>query len=152
MQSAAPKTEEAPKAELVDKDLSKAGAAFKGWSAKGPADSDVMEDMSGVRIATKKVVGPGSFDLGFMMGKKNLKELKTNTQKGADAGKVKVTFTVDTPEALEWTSEIGTVKNFHFAIIQKSSGKDVTCYTVTPRDTEADVNALKEACKTLVKK
>ena len=48
---------EAAPAALVEIDLSPAGAAFKGWVAKGPADAKVMEDLGGARIATKKVAG-----------------------------------------------------------------------------------------------
>jgi hypothetical protein len=142
---------DAPKVEMEDKDLGKV-AALKGWTAKGPKDADVMEDLGGARIVTKKVSGPGSFDLAFKIGKTNLKELKTNLQKGAEAAKAKITFTVDTADALEWTNEIGSTKDYSFSIISKVGGKDVTCYTVTPRESEADVNALKEACKTLAKK
>ncbi len=152
--SATPSAAPAPEAkvELTDKDLSKAGAAFKGWSAKGPADADVMEDLGGARIVTKKVSGPGSFDLAFKLSKVNLKELKTNLQKGAEAAKAKITFTTDSADALEWTNEIGSTKDYSFSIVMKAGGKDVTCYTVTPRESEADVNALKEACKSLAKK
>jgi len=138
--------------ELVEKDLSTAGAAFKGWVAKGPADATVMEDLGGARIATKKVSGPGSFDLAFKMGKQDLKKRKADLEKGAATAKSKITFTTDTAEALVWTTEIGTTKSYDFIVVQKSSDKDVTCYTVTSRDSEADLKALQDACKTLEKK
>lgn len=150
--SAAAKPQDAPKVELVDKDLSTAGAVWKGWVMKAPADADVMGDLSGVRIVTKKAIGPGSFDLAFKLGKQNLKELKTNLEKGAAAAKTTVTFTVDTPEALEWTITAGSAKTYDFSLIQKTGGKDVTCYTVTARESEAEIAALKEACKRLEKK
>lgn len=142
---------DAGKVELVEKDLDKV-AAFKGWVAKGPADAEVMEDMGGVRIATKKVAGPGSFDLAWQLKKDDLKAKKTNVQKGADTAKAKVTFTTDSAEELDWTSEVGSTKTYDFAMVFKAEGKDVTCYTVSPRESEADIATLKEACKSLGKK
>ena len=82
---------DAPKAEMVEKELDKV-AAFKGWVAKGPADADVMEDLGGVRIATKKVMGPGSFDLAFKLGKGDFKPFKDGLVKGAEITKSKITF------------------------------------------------------------
>ncbi len=146
------KNEEAPKFELVDKDLSPAGDSWKGWTAKGPAEAEVMEDLGGARIVTKKVIGPGAFDIAFKQGKRNLKESKEALQKGADAARSTVTFTVDTADALEWTTTTGNVKSYDFILLQKSGGKDVTCYTVSPREDEAEIAPLKEACKSLTKK
>jgi hypothetical protein len=137
---------------FVEKDLSKAGAAFQGWVAKGPADADVTGDLDGVRIVTNKVYGPGSFDLAFTLRNKDLAKLKKDMQEGSEIAKTKVTFTVDRPDALEWTTAAGKSKSYSFALLQKSSGKDVTCYTVTPRPSEAEVKALKEVCRTLAKK
>jgi len=142
---------EAPKVEMVEKDLSKV-EAFKGWVAKGPADADVMEDLGGVRIVTKKVRGPGSFDLAFKAGKPNFKEMKDGHKKGAEIAKTTITYSVDTADALEWTSATESSKMYAFSIVMKVDGKDFTCYTVSPRETEAEANELKEACKTLAKK
>jgi len=138
--------------ELVEKDLSAAGAAFKGWVAKGPADATVMEDMGGARIATKKVSGPGSFDLAFKMGKQDLKKHKADLEKGAKTAKSTVTFTTETADTLVWTTDVGGTKSYDFMLLQKASDKDVTCYTVTSRESEADLKALQDACKTLEKK
>jgi hypothetical protein len=138
--------------ELVEKDLSAAGAAFTGWVAKGPADATVMEDMGGARIATKKVSGPGSFDVDFKMGKQDLKKHKADLEKGAKTAKSTVTFTTETADTLVWTTDVGGTKSYDFLLLQKSSDKDVTCYTVTSRESEAELKALQDACKTLEKK
>ena len=154
MASAAPSASAAAdpaKMEMVEHDLDKV-AAFKGWVAKGPADADVSEDLGGVRIVTKKVSGPGSFDLAWALKKNDLKAKKTAVQKGADTAKSKVTFTTDSAEELAWTNEVGSTKSYDFEYIFKAEGKDVTCYTVTPRETEAEIAVLKDACKSLAKK
>ena len=142
---------DAPKAEMVEKELDKV-AAFKGWVAKGPADADVMEDLGGVRIATKKVMGPGSFDLAFKLGKGDFKPFKDGLVKGAEITKSKITFISDTPESLEWTSEAGTSKTYSFRLSLKAGKDEYTCYTVSPRESEAEYKAHKEACSTLMKK
>jgi hypothetical protein len=153
--SAAPAASaEAPaeKMELVEKDLSKAGDKFKGWVAKGPADAEVMEDLGGARIATKKVMGPGSFDLAFRMDKPNVKDLKDGATKGAELGKGKLEWITDSADALEWSVEANGKKMYFFHIGMKVEGKDVTCYLVSPRDSEADYKLHKEACQSLAKK
>lgn len=150
--SAAPSAAAPEKVELVEKDLSKAGDKFKGWVAKGPADAEVMEDLGGARIVTKKVSGPGSFDLAFRMDKPNIKDLKDGATKGAELGKAKLEFLTDTAEALEWTVDANGKKMYFFHIGMKVEGKDVTCYLVSPRDSEADYKMHKEACSSLAKK
>ncbi|MBL9021556.1 MAG: hypothetical protein JNL21_05125 [Myxococcales bacterium] len=151
--SAAPSADApAEKMELVEKDLSKAGDKFKGWVAKGPADAEVMEDLGGARIATKKVMGPGSFDLAFRMDKPKVKDLKEGATKGAEIGKGKLEWITDSADALEWSVEANGKKMYFFHIGMKVEGKDVTCYLVSPRDSEADYKLHKEACQSLAKK
>ena len=141
--------------ELVAKDLGKAGDKWKGWTAKGPADADVMGDLGGVRIVPKKVT---PFDLGFQMRADDLKALKDGIQKGTETAnktadaKVKVTFTTDTPDALEWTTEVGSFKTWGFHIHMNVGGTDFTCYAVTPRTSEANAKLVKSACASLAKK
>jgi len=142
------------KPELEEKDLSeKGGEPFKGWYAQGPKEASVMQDMSGVRIASKFGNRPDSFDLAWTMEKPDLKEMKANLTKGAEMAKGKLTFTVDTAEALEWTSEFGTSKSHHFSITFQVSGQDVNCYTLPSGEKNPEKFAfLKETCKTIVKK
>jgi hypothetical protein len=147
----APKPE-AEKLTLVDVDLTPAGASWAGWTAKGPADASVMEDLGGARIATKKVRGPGSFDIAFKQGKIDLKERKDQIMKGAEMAKSTVTFTVDTPEALEWTSAFDTSKSFEFVQLRKVGDVEVACYTVSPRPNAEEIATLKESCASLAKK
>lgn len=147
---AAPTADEpAARPALVDKDLAKAGSAFAGWTAKGPADADVMEDLGGARIVTKKVTG---FDLAWRIGVDKLDELKKGLVDGAKSAGVKVTFTTDTPDALVWTTEAGSHESYSFTIHQKLGGVDVTCYTVTPRDDADGAKFEQETCATLAKK
>ncbi len=148
----APKPEEAVKLTLVDVDLSPAGATWAGWTAKGPADAKVMEDLGGARIATPKVRGPGSFDIAFKQGPLDLKERKEQIMKGAEMAKSTVTFTVDTAESLEWTTAFDTSKSFEFVQLRKVGDVDVACYTVSSRPDAAEIATLKESCASLAKK
>ena len=101
---------------------------------------------------TKKVMGPGSFDLAFKLGKGDFKPFKDGLVKGAEITKSKITFISDTPESLEWTSEAGTSKTYSFRLSLKAGKDEYTCYTVSPRESEAEYKAHKEACSTLMKK
>ncbi|MBU1069547.1 hypothetical protein KJ975_08270 [Myxococcota bacterium] len=141
------------KPDLEEKDLSSAGEAFKGWFAKGPKEADVMGDLGGVRIATKKVRGPNSFDLAWAFKKPDFTEMKANIAKGDEVGKSKTTYTVDTAEALEWTTEYEHGKSMHFSITFEVSGQVVNCYTMPMGVKNAERFAfLKETCKSIVKK
>lgn len=149
------KPAEAAKAEpvkLVDKDLAPAGEKWAGWSAKGPEDASVMEDLGGARIASKKVRGPGSFDVAFRQERQNFEDRKKGIQEGAAMAKSTVTFTVDTPDAIEWNSKIGDSTMYHFAIVRKVGDVEVTCYTVSPRESAEDIAPLKQSCESLAKK
>ena len=138
---------------LEEKDLSPAGEAFKGWFAKGPKDATVMGDLGGVRIATKIVRGPDSFDLAWAFKKPDFKEMKDNLAKGDEIAKSKTTYTVDTPDALEWTTEYEHGKSLNFSINFAVSGQDVNCYTMPGGVKNPERLAfLKETCKSIVKK
>jgi hypothetical protein len=143
---------DAPKLTLVDVDLTPAGATWAGWTAKGPADAKVMEDLGGARIATPKVRGPGSFDIAFKQGTIDLKERKEQIAKGAEMAKSTVTFTVDTPEALEWTQAFDTTKTFEFVQLRKVGDVAVACYSVSSRPNADEIATLKESCASLAKK
>nr|HEX4317132.1 hypothetical protein [Kofleriaceae bacterium] len=147
----APPTSDDPPPALVDKDLSPAGKDFAGWTAKGPADAKVVEDLGGARIVTQKVTG---FDLAFKLGAgiDDLKDFKAQQQKAATTYNLKIAYTTDTPDALVWTTGDGSSKSYDFRIHAKVSGKDVTCYTVTPRDSEDALKFLQAQCATIAKK
>lgn len=152
---AAPPKAEPPKAEppkLVDKDLSPAGAAWAGWTAKGPEDATVMEDLGGARIATKKVRGPGSFDVAFRQERVNFADRKKGIQEGAAMANSTITFIADTPDALEWSSKIGDSTMYNFVIVRKVGDVEVSCYTVSPRESAEDLGVLKQSCESLAKK
>jgi hypothetical protein len=151
---------------LADFDLSTADAKWKGWTAKGPADAKVMADgVQGARIAAKgpsildqKKGGDNGFDVAFAWGKDDLKALKKNLQKGADNPvgnvKMKLTFTRDEADMLEWTTEVGDSKTYSFEMHMKIGKADVTCknnYMVGSGNPEEHQRVM-DACKTLNKK
>ncbi len=163
----AAKTADAPKpVELTEFDLSSADPKWKGWVAKGPADAKVMADgVEGARIAAKgpsimdmKKGGDMGFDVAFAWGKDDLKELKASIQKGADHpmgdAKVKVTFTKDDPDDLEWTLEVGDMKSYNFEIHMNVEKSDITCKNnyMVGAGNEDEAKRIMDACKSLHKK
>ena len=164
-QADAPKTDapkaDAPKAapekaavEMVEQDLSSADPEWAGWVAQGPKDAKIMQDgIKGARIAANKSAG---FDLAFAPKKTDLAALKKVLQTGetASEGKMKLTFTTDTPEALEWTSEGSGAVKYNFVRNMRAGDRDVTCknnYMVGIESEELRTRHI-EACNTLQKK
>ncbi|MDC0715884.1 hypothetical protein [Nannocystis bainbridge] len=153
----APKAD-APKAdapvEMIEHDLASADPEWAGWVAKGPKEGKVMQDgIKGARIAAGRAAG---FDLAFAPKHTDLATLKESLEKGASAseGKLKLTFTTETPEALEWTADgYGAVK-YNFVRNMKAGDREVTCknnYMVGIASQES-LARHKEACDTLQKK
>ena len=140
-------------ADLVDMDLSTADPAWRGWVAKGPKDAKVMPDMlKGARIAAN---GLGAYDITFVPRKTKL----ADTKKGIEAGQkimgssTKTTYVTDTAEKLEWITEVGLTKVWHFTWNMKVSGKDVTCSVGTMgAASESMVALLKTGCESLRRK
>ena len=164
---AAPSAEEdAPpkKFEMVEHDLSSAHEVWKGWVAQGPKDAKVLADgVKGARIAGKgpnmldrKPGGDQGFDMAFAPGKQDLKELKTNLEKGAanPDSKMKLTFLKEEEGMLEWTAEVGKSKTFNFVLHMQVDGKDYTCKNnyMMGSGNEAEHKRVLDACKTLKKK
>lgn len=141
-----------PKLELVTKDLSAAGAKWKGWTAKGPADAKVDEDLGGARIVTEYVSGPKSFDLAFRFGKENLAKRKGQLKSGAAENKTQIAFLGSSPTLLEWKEGSSDSESYSFELLEKVGGHDITCYTVTPRDSHAELTLLEHDCASLKKK
>jgi len=143
----------APAAEMVEIDLSSADPAWKGWVANGPKDAKVLADgVHGARIAAN---GMDAFDVAFGQGKAMLKTVKSGVEAGVkgSGGSLKVTYTTDTADKLEWTTEVGSTKTYNFVWSIKASGKDMSCSTNTMMGaSEAMVAQLKTACGTLKKK
>ena len=156
-----------PKAvEMTDLDLGTADPKWKGWTAKGPAESKVLADgVEGARIAAKgpsmldrKPGGDNGFDIAFAWGKEDFKAFKDTLQKGVDnpvgGVKGKLTFTKDEPDFIEWTFEVGDSKTYSFQMHMNVEKTDVTCkdnYMVgagNPEERKRD----EDACKTLSKK
>lgn len=158
--------EPAKTVEMTEFDLSTADAKWKGWVAKGPSDAKVMQDgVQGARVAAngpnildRKPGGDNGYDIAFAWGKDDLKELKKNLQKGADnpigGAKMKLTFTKDEPDMLEYTTEVGETKSYNFVMHMKVEKADVTCKNgnMMGAGNEAEHKRLMDGCKTLMKK
>jgi hypothetical protein len=140
-------------ADLVETDLSTADPAWKGWVAKGPKDAKVMADgLHGARIAAN---GLNAFDVSFAPRKTKLADVKKGVETGQKimGGTAKTTYTTDTADKLEYTTEISGSKIWRFTWNVKASGKDVTCSTGTMgASTETLLAVLKASCESLRKK
>lgn len=143
-----------PAVEMVEHDLSSADPEWAGWVAQGPKGAKIMPDgVQGARIAAGR---DSDFDLAFAPKKTEFADLKKGLQTGADSsgGKMKLTFTTDTAEALEWTSEGYGRTTYNFIQNMTADGRAVTCknnYMVGIESTES-LAAHKAACATLKKK
>jgi hypothetical protein len=86
----------------------------------------------------------------------DLKTLKQNLEKGASNpdSKMKLDFTKDEADMLEWTAEVGDVKTYNFVLHMQVDGKDFTCKNnyMIGAGNEAEHKRHLEACKTLKKK
>jgi hypothetical protein len=151
-------------AEMIDFDLGETEPKWKGWTAKGPSDAKMLKDsVEGVRIAAKggglmkKEGGDSGFDMAFGWGKKDLKELKANIEKGASnsEGKQVLTFITDTAELLEWKSVYDNKRtSYNFVMNFNAEKTDVTCKNnyMVGSGNEAEHKRVMESCKTLAKK
>ncbi len=162
--SASAKPAEAPPpaaVEMAEHDLASADASWKGWSASGPKDAQVMADgVKGARIAAKgpslmdrKPGGDNGFDIAFEQAKADMKAAKTfneNAVKGG-AGKVKVDYIKEDADLMEWTTTVGETKTYNFVLAMKVDGKDVNCKTnfMMGAGNEAEMKRDIDACKTL---
>lgn len=140
-------------ADLVDLDLSGADPSWRGWLAKGPKDAKVMADgFKGARIASN---GLNAFDLSFAPRKTKLADTKKGIEAGQKimGGTAKTTYTTDSADKLEWVTEVGLTKVWHFSWNMKVSGKDVTC-SAGPMGaaSESMLALLKSSCESLHRK
>ena len=92
----------------------------------------------------------------FAWGKPDLKNLKTNLEKGASApdSKMKLEFTKDEAELLQFKSTVGETTTWGFSMAMKVDGKDITCQNniMVGAGNEAELKREMDACKTLKKK
>ena len=151
---AKPAEEEKVELVMIEHDLTSADPEWEGWVAKGPEGAKVMADgVKGARIAAGRDI---DWDLAWAPKKRDLAELKKNLEKGAESseGKVKLTFTTETPEALEWTYEGYGATKYNFVMHMEVDGKEITCknnYMVGIPSEELREQH-KQACLTLAKK
>ncbi len=148
-----PPEPEKPALTMIEHDLSSADPEWAGWVAEGPDGAKVMADgVKGARIAAGKM----DWDVAWAPKKTDLAQLKKSLETGAanSDGKLKLTFTTDTPEALEWTSEgYGTTK-YNFVMHMTVGDREITCknnYMVGIPSTEL-LEQHKAACNTLKQK
>jgi hypothetical protein len=137
--------------EMKEHDLTSAGAEWEGWVAQGAASGEVMGDLGkAARIAGGKDT---DFDLLFVPKKTDFAESKANVEKGAEANAgTKVTFTSDTPELLEWTTEGEGWSSYSFEMNMTVGDREVTCKTLHGTKTPEARDQHKAACATLAKK
>lgn len=160
------KPAEEKKVEIKEFDLESADPKWKGWVASGPADAKVMQDgVAGARLAAngpsmldRKEGGDSGFDVAFAWGKDDLKELKKNLEKGAENSpadfKMKLNWTKEDADLVEWTTEVGKSKSYNFVKHIKVDGKDITCKNnyMVGSGNEAEHKRVMDACASLKKK
>jgi hypothetical protein len=126
-------------------DLSPGGAAWKGWTIKAPADTKVADNGAGGISVTM-----GSFGFEMTQGDLDIKTRKA----GLEYSKGKVTYQVDKPDELAYTTETpagdGTIKGHGFAMYVTSGGAKIGCTGML--DEDAQVTAAKAACASAAKK
>lgn len=132
-------------------DLSPGGAAWVGWSIKGPAGATVAADgAGGAQVAFK------DYQLTIAPGKPLVADMKEGAKAGAEIVNGTMKLIVDKPDELEYTTELKDilgkdVKQFGFAQTITVGGKPYSCSSVGV-PSEADLAAAKAMCKSLAKK
>jgi hypothetical protein len=131
-----------------DVDLSPAGAAWKGWTVKAPAGSEIRDNGAGGAI-----IELGSISFEATQGDFDIKLIKSGAEFGAKEGKI--TFQVDKADELAYTTEISVgggapIKGYGFAYSVKVAGKKVGCSSTL--DSEEQVAKAKAACNSIMKK
>jgi hypothetical protein len=139
----------APAAATGDVDLAPGGDAWKGWQIKAPAESKVTDNgAGGISVNTGK--------LGFEMtqGDLNISDAKNGAKFGAESAKGTITFTVDKPDELAYTTETpvgdGKVKGYGASWYVKADGKRIGCSALV--DDEAQLATIKSICGSVHKK
>lgn len=146
-----PPVAEAPKPAaadaLVDYDLSSQGAAWAGWTVKGPAGAKVEADEGTFPGATAIKWGNGMGAVGFRQAKLDVAFLKKEV---FTVGRT--TVTKDTPDAIEATMEFAGTPLKCFYLNQKVGATDVSCWTAGCIESDADVATARAICASLAKK
>lgn len=130
-------------------DLSPGGAAWKGLTIKGPADTKVTDNgAGGVGI----VMGNFGFEVNPT---EDLKLRKDGIKSGLEFSKGTVTYQVDTADELAYTTETpnadgAKIKGYGFAMATTVAGKKLYCNAML--DDEKQIAAAKTACKSIAKK
>lgn len=144
----APAPAPAPAA-AADLDLTPGGAAWAGYSIKAPEGCTVSDNGAGGAAVVCKSFG---FELNPEL---HAKELKDGAKFGAEAGKGKITFTVDKADEIAYMTETpgaagASFKGYGFGITVAAAGKKFGCTSML--DSEEQVAQAKAACNSLSKK
>jgi hypothetical protein len=136
----------APAPALTDIDLGKAGRAWSGFHVKGLAPAEIADDGTGGMIITF------SDHTGLQLSPAENRDVKQFKQALARNFKT-VTYAVDTPEDLEYTtvSDMGgnLITGYGLSIVVTAGGKKVECAATV--DDEATVHRMKDVCTSLAK-
>ena len=151
MKTAEPAAAPAPSAAATESvvDLSPGGEKWKGWAIKGPADAKVTDNgAGGVGIVF------GSFSFEMTQGDLEIALSKDGLKSGLEFSKGKATFTVDKPDAIEYTTETpmeggAPIKGYGFKYMVNAEAK-IGCSALL--DDEKQIAAAKAGCNSLHKK
>lgn len=135
-----------PPTALADIDLSKAGDAWKGFHLKGLPDAEVTDNGTG------GVIVNFSDNTMVQLNPATSRDVKLFKQ-GLTANYKSVTYSVDTPDELVFTtvSDMGgnMIEGYGFSIVVTAGDKKVECGS--SYDDEATLNRMKDVCKSLAK-
>lgn len=144
--SAAPPAAPAAASPTADIDLSKAGAAWKGFHLKGLAGAEVTDNGVGGAVVNF------SDSTMLQLNPADNRDVKTLKQALAASAK-SVTYAVDTKDELSYktVTDMGgaPITGYGFSVVVTAGGKKVECGSTY--DDEATANRMKDVCKSLAK-
>jgi hypothetical protein len=134
---------------LVDHDLASRGAAWSGWTIKGPKDATFEASEGTFPGSTAITWSKRTFLIGFRQGTLDFAHLKAEVLPFTVG---KTTITRETPDVIETTQVLraGTIRCFYQNA--KVGGVDVGCWTASCPVTDADLATAHQICDSLSKK
>jgi hypothetical protein len=129
------------------------GAAWKGYTVKGPPGSTVKKSFDGPEISS----GKDGKDYGLVVSftATRLSNTKSDLREGVSYG-TRPTFLTETSDLLEYSNESTDPKStepktYGFHMLVKVGGTTLGCKSATSRFDRQGLEPLKEACKSLTK-
>ena len=132
---------------LVDHDLASRGAAWAGWTIKGPKEATVVADDLTFLDSSQIRWGEGAGAISFRQGKLDFDYLKKERFPLADTKIIK-----DTPDLIETTETWELDVSRCFYQNTKVAGVDVGCWTSNCALTDAELATFHQICDSLTKK